>query len=496
MSAIPVIAGVGEITDRPDDPAQALEPLASMIEALQRADRDAGGGLLARIDSLDIVQQTTWRYRDTAAGLCERAGIAPRRAVYGITGGESPVRYLHEAALRIARRESEVAGICGAEAQYAVAKAKRLEIELPWTAPAEELENRHVRETILQPAAIRHGMMLPVQIYPLYENATLAAWNQTPRDAQNESAVLWSRFAQVAAHNPYSWIARGFTATEIATPVPDNRLIAHPYTKRMVANPLVNQGAAVIVTSLERARAAGVPEDHLVFVWGGAAANEPRDYLAREQFVRSDAQDVVLESARRLCDESRVSLDMLELYSCFPVVPKMALRKLACAKEVDPTVTGGLSFFGAPLNNYMTHAACAMTRRLRAGHATVGLLYGQGEYVTKHHALVLSRAPAPQALAHDYSLQHLADARRGPIPPFVEDYEGSATIETHTVIYDREGEPMFGTVVARAGSSRIMARVAPDDSDGIRLLTSADRSPVGTRGQVRRGGDGLLRFGL
>ena len=61
---------------------------------------------------------------------------------------------------------------------------------------------------------------------------------------------------------------------------------------------------------------------------------------------------------------------------------------------MQPTVTGGLTFFGAPLNTYMTHAACAMVRELRDG-GKLGLLYGQGEFVTKHHALVLSRQAPP-----------------------------------------------------------------------------------------------------
>ena len=46
-------------------------------------------------------------------------------------------------------------------------------------------------------------------------------------------------------------------------------------------------------------------------------------------------------------------------------------------EDVKPTVAGGLTFFGAPLNTYMTHAACAMVRKLRNG-AKLGLLYGQG----------------------------------------------------------------------------------------------------------------------
>ena len=59
--------------------------------------------------------------------------------------------------------------------------------------------------------------------------------------------------------------------------------------------------------------------------------------------------------------------DAIELYSCFPCVPKMARRTLGLGPDVKPTVTGGLTFFGAPLNTYMTHAAVAMVRKLRAG---------------------------------------------------------------------------------------------------------------------------------
>ena len=492
---IPVIVGIGEVVDRPDDPALALEPLASMAKAMRRADVDAGGGWIPRVDSLDIVQQVTWRYEATAARLCERLGIAPRRAIYGITGGESPVRYLHEAALRIATGESEVAAVCGAEARHALAKAASAGITLPWTPQTPEIENAYRRESILQPIAIRHGMMQPVQIYPLYENATLAAWGESPRAAHASSSRLWSTHSTVAAANPYAWIPRTYTAEEISTPSADNRLIAHPYTKRMVANPLVNQGAAVIVTSLEQARAAGIPEDKLIFVHGGAAASEPRDYLAREQYLRSDAQDVVLEAVQRLCEASRTTLDAYELYSCFPVVPKMAARKLALDPAMATTVTGGLTFFGAPLNNYMTHAACAMTRHLRSGAASAGLLYGQGEYVTKHHALVLGRHPGSAAPAAAYSVQQAADARRGSVPTFIDTYEGAASIETHTVIYARDGEPTFGTVIARTpGGARLMARVPASDAEGIRSLTCAERSPIGDRGHIHRDGSELLRF--
>src|SRR5262249_12386130 len=119
---IPVIAGIGEIMDRPKEVTASLEPLALMAEAARRAD---AGGLLKEVDSFDIIALVSWRYEGIEARLAEKLGIAPKRAFYGTVGGESPVRYLHEAAQRIARGESEVGLVVGAEAQYAVNHAKR-----------------------------------------------------------------------------------------------------------------------------------------------------------------------------------------------------------------------------------------------------------------------------------------------------------------------------------------------------------------------------------
>ena len=66
---IPVIVGIGEITDRPGDPRDGLEPLALMASALERADTDGGGGLLRAVDSLDVVNLVSWRYADPARQL-------------------------------------------------------------------------------------------------------------------------------------------------------------------------------------------------------------------------------------------------------------------------------------------------------------------------------------------------------------------------------------------------------------------------------------------
>src|SRR6202790_934846 len=86
---IPVIVGVGEIVDRPADLTSGLEPLALLEHALKRAEADSGGKLLGEIQSLDIVNFLSWRYRDLEIQLSGRLGIQPKHAYYGPVGGES-----------------------------------------------------------------------------------------------------------------------------------------------------------------------------------------------------------------------------------------------------------------------------------------------------------------------------------------------------------------------------------------------------------------------
>lgn len=481
-SRIPVLVGIGEVKDRPADPAEGLEPMALMAEALRRAEADAGAALLRRLDALDVINEVSWPYADLPGLLCATLGIAPRHRTYGPVGGETPLLFLHEAAGRIARGESEVAAVCGGEAQHTVAQAERRGIALPWT-PRDPNAKPRTREYL---AALqrRHGLDMPIRVYPLYENACQAAWGQTPAEGQAESARLWAAYAMVAAGNPNSWITRPVPAEEIATPSAGNRMIAWPYPKLMTANPLVNQGSAVLLTSLAVARAAGIPDRRCVPVRGGAAANEPKDTMQRARFDGAPAMEAVLEAAAEMAGGDPSRFAHRELYSCFPCVPKMARRVLGLPEGTVPTVAGGLTFHGAPLNAYMLHAACAMVRALRGTPGALGLLYGQGGFVTQHRTLVLGgEADGAPLVSRD--LQAEADARRGPVPPLVEGREGEATVETHTVVFRPDGTPDYGAVVLRLpDGARTMARVPREDAATLAALMAPDRSAVGITGRL------------
>ncbi|MBU6166777.1 MAG: acetyl-CoA acetyltransferase [Alphaproteobacteria bacterium] len=486
----PVIIGVGEVLDRPADPAAALEPLALMAAAVRAADADAGGGFLDRIDSLDVINLVSWRYDRVAQRLAERLGIMPPRAVYGLVGGETPTTKIHEAALRIMNGNSVVAVVTGAEAQNAVAKAKAAGIMLPWTPPAKTPENPIIPAEHVTELGMKHGIFQPIHIYPLYENATVAAWGLTPAEALAESGAAYARISAAAAANPHAWGRTAFSAQEITTVCDDNRMICWPYTKRMVANNNVNAGAAVLMTTLAAARAAGLAEDRIIHVHGGASAGEHMDFLKRDQYVHSCAQDAVLGQAMRIAPNG---FDRVELYSCFPTVPKMARRTLGLGADVPLSVTGGLSFAGAGLNCYMLHSACAMVRSLRERPADQALLYGQGGYVTKHHALVIGcRAAEPAWLMLNRDVQDVAEDARGDVPRLDGAHEGAAVVETYSIVFGRDGQPSHGSVVGRSpAGDRLFARMHLAEVGAFLNLAA---SPIGAAGHVTLAEDGLQQW--
>jgi acetyl-CoA C-acetyltransferase len=484
----PVIIATGEAVDRPANVRDALEPVALMAAAIRVADREANGRILPALDSLAVVGQVTWRYADPAAALCAALSIAPSRTTNAGMGGDTPIRLIHEAALRIQRGEGEVTVVVGGESMHALQKARAAKVELPWTPkPDREATFRPERTGQVNVSAQKVGAIDPVHVYPLYENASQAALGETPAEGRRASAELWAAYAAAAAENPFAWIRTPPSAAEIAEPSESNRLVAFPYPKLMTANPAVNQAAAVVVASLGWARRHGLAEDSFVYIWGGAAASEAGDYLQRDRFDRSAAQDAVLERVVQIGGGDSKRFDLVELYSCFPVVPKLAQRTLALREGVGPSVAGGLTFFGGPLNNYMGHATCAMVRALRAGRGNLGLLYANGGVLTKHHALVVSTTPPPTTtLSPDYSVQSIADEAADAAPAFLDRYAGPARLETFTVVYRRNGSVDYGVAVARTPTGeRLIARVRDDDPETLARLTSWTSSPIGAEGHVR-----------
>lgn len=487
---IPVIVGVGQINDRrEEDRAAGLDSLALMEAALRRAEADAGGDWLSALDTLSTVDQISFPdLTCIAPALADRLGAAPKvTETTEMPHGDSPIRLLNRAANRIAAGEATICAIVGAEAlrtaaARAAAEGKR---------PGDILRSSPKRK--VNPYRRAFGLVAPTDMYPLYENACRHAWGQDLAAGQAETGRLWAGLSRVAAETAGAWIRNPVTAEEITTPSPANRPVAHPYLKLMVANASVNQGAGSLVTSLAEARRRGIPDARLVHVGAGAAAQEPYELLDRPDFTASPSMETVLARTLDFNGLTAEDLALVELYSCFPVVPKLARRSLNWPEDRPVSTFGGLTFGGAPVANYMSHAVVAMTRALR-GTADRGLLYANGGIVTTNHAIVISGAPLDTTLPRDPDVQAEADAKRAPVPALDEDHEGPVTLESWTVLYDRQARPVRGIVVARTpAGARTLAEVPPEDAALIATLTDGAIDPVGLEGRITAA-NGTRRF--
>jgi acetyl-CoA C-acetyltransferase len=323
-------------------------------------------------------------------------------------------------------------------------------------------------------------------VYALVENARRAARHETLPGAQSRSAEIWSAFSRVAETTPGAWLPKAMTPDEVATPAPANRIIAFPYTKLMCANPGVDQAAAVIVTSAAAADRLGVPRERRVYLHAEAGASDTVDILERPTYERSEAIELTLTAVLSQAGVEADELDLIDLYSCFPIVPKLAADALGIGGDRALSVTGGLTFFGGPGCAYPVCSSAAMVRRLRDGEGRIGLVHANGEYVTKQHALVLgTEPPRTGAFATDSqrtSRQAQLDGRQR--PTFDSAPEGTGVVEAFTVVHDREGEAETGVIIGRLpNGSRFIANTARDHGT-LDELESPTAETIGRSGRV------------
>jgi hypothetical protein len=482
-----VIIGVGQVTRRDDD--AALHPVALMAAAVRAAQSEAGLDSLAALDSLQVVASQSWRYAPNAAhALASELGIRPPHLAESSVGGEQPVVLLDAMATRLAAGEISLGVVAGGEAAASLSSAKRAGVRLPWPDKPARTGGSRV-EAIAHPEAWRHGLRVPIQLYPLFENAFRAYRGLEFDVAQRESGEIWAALSRVAATNPYAWNREPRTADDVRTPGSSNPWICYPYPRAMNAFPNVNQAAAAIMTTRHTALGLGIPESELVYPIAAAGARERTDPLSRPDFRQSLAMEATLDSALERADATASEVEAWELYSCFPCVPKMAAGHLGLPRSTELSVTGGLSFFGGPGSNYMLHAAAAMVERLRLRPTKHAVLYGQGEFVTKHHALVLGSEMPGDYHSGGSVLPIQATIDAAPAPSVDPEPDGAGTIETFTAMWDREGQPLHAIIVGRLDKTgdRFVAHTDPDDLATFDALVSGDSEPIGWRVRVRSG---------
>ena len=482
------MVGVGQITDRPTAGAAYRDrptPLSLMAHASELALLDSGSDRLrAAITDVVAVRSFTWHPSDPARLLADAVGCTPEvRTSTTTVGGNIPQLLLHQSAARIVAGEDCVILVAGSEAMHAASIARKEGIRPEWRDEKSEsatlLADEDVPLTALEYAA---GLTQPTDCYPHFENARRIARGWTKSEHLDRVGRIWSRFADVAAHNPYAWLRDGASSDVITTVTDRNRLVASPYTKTMVANLPVDMGAAYVVMSAGRALELGISADRFVFPHVGADASDHWFISDRLRLDDSPAMRLLLESIQST-GVSADDLDAFDIYSCFPTVVQTAAEILGVdplADERPLTLTGGLTFGGGPGNNYTTHGICQMVDTVR-GTSRRGLTTGLGWFSTKHSWGVMGGAPATELFRH-FLRQEDVDAL-----PRCETLalDGDVTIESFTVVAGRDNELIRSTIAGRHLSGvRTWARNdSPDVAQELLTRESPEMAATIANGQ-------------
>jgi acetyl-CoA C-acetyltransferase len=481
----PVIVGAGQVVQRAEDPMRAREPLALMEDALRAAAEDAGAPqLLAQADSIAVCQGLT-PYANPAAWLAARFG-ARAESVLGQISGTTSQQFVSDAARAIASGTRDVVLIAGGEAEHSARRARRAGAE----PPRSRADGPPVDRTVGVPMSAAEwrdrpdghaGLASPAACFAVFETAMRHRYGLSVAAHRARIAGLWARNARVAAGNPHAWIRRAPSAEEIATPTPANPWVAAPYTKLLVANMVVDQAAALIVTSAERARALGIPESRWVYPHASVQAVVSRQISERDSLAAEPPLALVAQRACELAALEPNDAAFLDFYSCFPAPVQLTAEALGLSLERPLTVTGGLTYGGGPLNNYVLHAIATVAAKLRGRGAERALVTAVGGNFSKHAAGVYGAAPPERGFA----FADLGDEVRAmPQRAFDGAYAGEAEVEAYTVLAESGRltraavacrTPRGARSWARASGAALAERFAHEDLVGARVRVGSDR---------------------
>ena len=440
-----------------------------MVEALQRAARDAGSlSLLENADKIAI-PRGFWDYKDP--GRLVAAAVGATHARSEVTEiGVLQTTLFGRAARDIAEGASDIVLVAGGEARHRARGMKQagtpenLTNQPDGTTPDVVLRPEN---DILSPFEIEAGLLMPVGAYAIMENA-LRADDATDLELHRDQvAQLWSEMSRVAAGNPDAWRPEYIDPETIRNAGPKNAMLNFPYTKLHNSNWNVDQAAGLIFCSVEAAERAGIPRERWVFPVSVVDSNHMAFMSERRELHRSHGFALAGERALSRAGQDASNVAHRELYSCFPSAVRIQQRELGFEPDTSTTVTGGMAFAGGPLNNFVLQALSKMTQVLREDPGALGMVNAVSGLMTKQGVSLWSTEPRADRFLYE-DVGDLSAEAIEPVP-VCSDVPTQARIAGYTVSY--KGEAPHTAVLLCDGEDGSRSLLALPDPDLALRLT-------------------------
>jgi acetyl-CoA C-acetyltransferase len=464
----PVVVGVGVASQRLDEPGAGVEALELMITAAANAGADSGAAGILREVQRVAVPHGTWAYTDPGRVIATRIG-APRAKSVLVQAGIPQQTLLNDAHAAIRDGTLDVALVVGGEATRRATLARRADVTVvdavQETTPD---EFRVPTGEIITRIEIEGGIASVMAPYALIDSALRHVEGRTLDEHRDDIARLWAGYNAVAGQFAHAAFPEPRDAAFLREPSEQNRPYAFPYNKWHCAQMNVDQAAAILVCSLDAAIRHGVEPDQIVFPRVALESSFMLPISKRREIHRWPGMEVLGQAAAAHLGHPLSDIELVEIYSCFPAAVRVQQRALGLPVDGVPTITGGESFAGGPVNNFVLQVTAAMVERLRVERDALGLVSTVSGILNKPGLAVYAAEPGdtPLLLA---DLATPAEAATAAVEP-VAGYQGPAQVAACTVGYDGM-EPATCTVIA-------------DTPDAKRCVATADDTELARRATV------------
>ena len=172
-----------------------------------------------------------------------------------------------------------------------------------------------------------------------------------------------------------------------------NTLQALPYNKFHCTSWNVNQASAMLLCSEEIADELNIPQFKRIYPLASSETNHMIAAIQRPNPIKPIGLKLAAEYILNICHKNNIKPNTYELYSCFPVAVQMFAEALHLQDNEKLTVTGGMSFAGGPLNNYMIHSTIKMLGDIRRTPSKIGLVTGVSGMMTKQAFALWAKDP-------------------------------------------------------------------------------------------------------
>ena len=372
MTKKPVVIGLG-ITQQKGSYAELDEALFLMEKVAMRAINDCGNPKIKDfIDVIDI-PKGFWRYRDPGKWIAEKNNFSNAKTSVNKIGVLQQ-HLINNTCNKIIKGEIRAGLILGGESRAKMIAALKegieyKEMELS-TNPDQYVK---AKDDLYGEGEAEALGLMAVGYYAVMESAMRKSKSLTLKEHEDYLGSMYAEFSEIASKNQYAASDKSISKNQIMLANNDNKPMAYPYNKYHCTSWNVSQASAILICEEKLADQLNISKQKRIYPMASSETNHMIALIQRPSLISSAGLKLASEKINAVVDKHSINLNLIDLYSCFPVAVQQFENVLNLNTKTSRTITGAMPFAGGPLNNYMLHATVQALLKLRSqsGHSLI-----------------------------------------------------------------------------------------------------------------------------